>query len=102
MEQMLPLFPQTEGQIATTVEQWDADEAHDTLDRLDGISAPTLVLAGEQDLLTPPWQCKAVADRVHGAEYRLFTGPGSSHGLVLERTEEFVDAVGEFLARHPL
>ena len=27
----------------------------DALDRLDGIKAPTLVIVGEQDLLTPPW-----------------------------------------------
>src|SRR3954471_23111699 len=102
MEQMAPLFPQTEGQIAATVEQWDADEAHDTLDRLDGITAPTLVIAGEQDLLTPPWQCKAVADAISGAEYELFTGPGSSHGLMVERPEEFNRVVAEFLGRHPL
>src|SRR3954471_18193967 len=102
MEQMAPLFPQTESQIATTIEQWDADEAHDTLDRLDGIGAPTLVIAGEQDLLTPPWQCKAVADGIPGAEYELFTGPGSSHGLMMERAEEFNARVAEFLGKHPL
>ena len=27
----------------------------DALDRLGGIRAPTLVIVGEQDLLTPPW-----------------------------------------------
>jgi pimeloyl-ACP methyl ester carboxylesterase len=38
----------------TALRQWQADEEHDTLDRLAGIGAPTLVIAGEQDLLTPP------------------------------------------------
>ena len=102
MEQMLPLFPQTQQQVSTTLEQWDADVAHDTLDRLHGIAAPTLVIAGEQDLLTPPSQCKAVADRIPGAEYELFTGPGSSHGLMMERGEEFNRVVADFLGRHPL
>jgi pimeloyl-ACP methyl ester carboxylesterase len=102
MEQFLPLFPQTEAQVRTTLEQWDADYVHDTLDRLDGIRAPTLVIAGEQDLLTPPWQCKAVADRIPGARYELFTGPGSSHALMLERAEEFAQLVLEFLAEHPI
>src|SRR4051812_43703200 len=102
MEQLAPLFPQTDQQISTTIEQWDADEAPDTLDRLDGIGAPTLVIAGEQDLLTPPWQCKAVAERIPGAEFELFTGPGSSHGLMMERAEEFNRVVADFLGRHPL
>ena len=102
MEQMLPLFPQTQQQVSTTLEQWDADVAHDTLDRLHGIAAPTLVIAGEQDLLTPPSQCKAGADRIPGAEYELFTGPGSSHGLMMERGEEFNRVVADFLGRHPL
>jgi pimeloyl-ACP methyl ester carboxylesterase len=102
VEQFLPLFPQTEEQIQATLEQWDADYAHDTLDRLDAISAPTLVVVGEQDLLTPPWQSKAVADRIPGARYELFTGPGSSHGLMFERAEEFAAVVIGFLAEHPL
>ena len=102
VEQLLPLFPQTPEQIATTAEQWDADLAHDTLDRLGGITAPTLVVAGEQDLLTPVWQGQQVADRIPGARYELFTGPGSSHALGVERAEEFVPMALEFLAQHPL
>ncbi|MEO9222112.1 MAG: alpha/beta fold hydrolase [Mycobacteriaceae bacterium] len=102
MEQMLPLFPSTPGQVATTVEQWDADLAHDSLDRLDQITAPTLVVVGEQDLLTPPWQGRAVADRIPGARFELFTGPGSSHAVGLERAEEFGTLVLDFLAEHPL
>ncbi|HEY3187796.1 MAG TPA: alpha/beta fold hydrolase [Solirubrobacteraceae bacterium] len=100
--EMLPLFPSTEAQVRTTLEQWEADRAHDTLDRLGGIQAPTLVIAGEQDLLTPPWQCKAVADEIPGAEYRLLTGPGSSHALMFERGEEFLGMVSDFLTAHPL
>jgi pimeloyl-ACP methyl ester carboxylesterase len=102
LEAMLPLFPQTEEQIQTTVEQWDADLAHDTLDRLGRIAAPTLVIAGEQDLLTPPERCEQVAGAIPGARYELLTGPGSSHALALERPEEFCALVEAFLAEHPL
>ena len=102
VEQLLPLFPQTQEQVATTAEQWDADLAHDTLDRLGDIAAPTLVVAGEEDLLTPVWQGQQVADRIPGARYELFTGPGSSHALGVERAEEFVPMVLEFLGGHPL
>jgi pimeloyl-ACP methyl ester carboxylesterase len=102
LEEFLPLFPQTAAQIRTTAEQWQADEEHDTLDRLPGIGAPTLVIAGEQDLLTPPWQCQAVAERIPGARYELLTGPGSSHALMMERSEEFIALVLGFLQEHPV
>jgi pimeloyl-ACP methyl ester carboxylesterase len=102
MEQLQPLFPSTEAQIAATARQWRADLEHDTLDRLHEISAPTLVVAGEQDLLTPPWQCRAVADRIPGARYECLSGPGSSHALAFERTEEFVALVRGFLGEQGL
>jgi pimeloyl-ACP methyl ester carboxylesterase len=102
IEQLLPLFPSTEAQMRTTAEQWDADLAHDTLDRLGTITAPTLVIAGEQDLLTPPWHGKQVAAAIPGARLEMFTGPGSSHALGTERAGEFVPLVADFLAAHPL
>jgi len=105
-EQMLaplvPAFPQTEEQMAVTVEQWDADLDHDSLDRLGGITAPTLVLVGEQDLLTPPWQAKKVADAISGARFELLTGPGSSHALHVERLDDLVKITDEFLEANPL
>lgn len=102
IEELLPLFPSTPEQIQACAEQWDADMGHDTLDRLGSISAPTLVIAGEQDLLTPPWHGKQVADTIPGARHELFTGPGSSHALGVERAAEFVPLVAGFLAEHPL
>jgi len=102
VEQLLPLFPSTEQQIATCAEQWDADIAHDAQDRLSQIACPVLVVAGEQDLLTPPWQGKAVAEAVPGAQHRLLTGPGSSHALGVERATEYLPMVLDFLREHPL
>lgn len=102
MEAMLPAFPQSEEQMQVTVEQWDADLLHDSLDELGAITAPTLVVAGEQDLLTPPWQATKVADAIPGARYELLTGPGSSHGLHLERPEELAGLVTTFLGEHPI
>ena len=99
---MVPAFPQTEEQMQVTTEQWDADLAHDTLDRLGAITAPTLVVVGEQDLLTPPWQSKAVADAIPGARYELVTGPGSSHGMHLERPDDLLRIVTGFLRDNPL
>lgn len=96
---MLPAFPQNEEQMQVTVEQWDADLAHDSLDRLGAITAPTLVVVGEQDLLTPQWQAKKVADAIPGAQYELVTGPGSSHGLHIERPADLATIVTGFLGK---
>lgn len=97
LEALLPAFPQDEAQMQVTVEQWDADLVHDTLDRLDAITAPTLVVVGEQDLLTPHWQSRAVAERIPGARFELVTGPGSSHCMHLERPEDLTKLVTGFL-----
>jgi pimeloyl-ACP methyl ester carboxylesterase len=102
LEPMLPAFPQNEEQMQVTTEQWDADLAHDTLDRLGQITAPTLVVVGEQDLLTPQWQSKAVADAIPGARFELVTGPGSSHGLHIERPDDLVRIVTGFLNDHKM
>ena len=61
----------------------------DALDRLDDIHAPTLVLVGEQDLLTPPWVAREVAARIPGARLEIVTGERSSHLLPLERPDDF-------------
>lgn len=95
----VPLFPQTADQVTMTVHQWDADLAHDSLDRLPAITAPTTVLVGEQDLLTPSWQSKVVADAIPGAEYVLVPGPGSSHGMHVERPDDWLGHVTAHLTR---
>ncbi|WP_317930725.1 alpha/beta hydrolase [Halioxenophilus sp. WMMB6] len=98
----IPLFPQTLEQVRVVGEQWQAAFAHDTLSRLPEIKAPTIVLSGEQDLLTSRRQCEEVANAIAGAEIACFDGPGSSHALHFERTEEVTQVVSEFLDRNPL
>lgn len=102
LEPMLPAFPQTDEQMQVTVEQWDADLAHDTADRLGDIAAPTLVIVGEQDLLTPPWQAEKVAKAIPGAQFELLTGPGASHAVHIERPDDVVRLVTGFLDRHAM
>jgi 3-oxoadipate enol-lactonase len=69
----------------------------DALDRLTGVRAPTLVIVGEQDLLTPPWVAQEVADGIPGARLELVTGDGSSHVMPLERPDDFNHLVRNFL-----
>lgn len=71
----------------------------DALDRLSGITAATLVIAGEQDLLTPPWVAREVAAAIPLARLQIVTGDGSSHLLALERPDDFNQLVLNFLAK---
>ncbi len=70
----------------------------DVLDRLADISSPTLMIAGEQDLLTPPWVCREVADRIPGCQFEIIRGDGSSHVVPIERPAAFNHLVMTFLS----
>jgi pimeloyl-ACP methyl ester carboxylesterase len=70
---------------------------HDALDRLGRIEAPTLVVVGEQDLLTPPWVCLEVARKIPGARFEIIKGSGSSHVMPIERPDDFNELVTSFL-----
>ena len=77
--------------------QAEAYVKHDTLSRLGRVTAPTIVISGEQDRLTPPWICREVADAIPNAKYLLVEGDGSSHVLPLERPDDFNRAALSFL-----
>ncbi|MFW9779530.1 MAG: alpha/beta fold hydrolase [Candidatus Heimdallarchaeota archaeon] len=77
--------------------QADAYVKHDTLSRLGDVKAPTLVICGERDRLTPPWVCRRVADAIPGARYHQIDGPGTSHVLPLEKPDDFNAIVMSFL-----
>jgi 3-oxoadipate enol-lactonase len=83
---------------AAYARQAEAYLQFDALDRLGGIKAPTLVIVGEQDLLTPPWVAREVAGGIPGARFEVVTGDGSSHVLPLERPDDFNQLVMDFLA----
>ena len=78
--------------------QADAYGQFDALDRLGAVSAPTLVIVGEQDLLTPPWIAKEVAAAIPGARFEVIRGDGSSHLVPIERPDDFNRLVSDFLA----
>lgn len=73
-----------------------ATQAHDTLERLGAITAPTLVVTGDGDLLIPPANSDVIAARIPGA--RLEKIPGGSHAFNFETPELFNRTVLDFLA----
>lgn len=79
-------------------EQYRADLAHDTLDRLHEIQAPTLVTVGSFDLAAPLVYAREVAAAVPNTELVVFEGGG--HLYNVENPEEFNRVTIEFLRRH--
>lgn len=70
---------------------------HDNRDLLARITAPTLVIAGDQDRTIPVEYSKQVARTIPGAEIQVLEGPGASHALFLERADEVNVATVDFL-----
>ncbi|MBL8835316.1 MAG: alpha/beta fold hydrolase [Alphaproteobacteria bacterium] len=59
------------------------------------IAAPTLVVCGDADVVTPPERCRAVAGAIAGARYRSLGPVG--HGCYVEDPAGFNAAVADFL-----
>ncbi|TKG61888.1 alpha/beta hydrolase [Prauserella endophytica] len=77
-----------------------ASAAHDAWAALPTIGRPTLVLHGTADRLTPPGNGVRLAERIPGAQLRLFGG--ARHAYFLERRQEASAAVLAFLASHTM
>jgi 3-oxoadipate enol-lactonase len=84
---------------AGTAAHFRADLSHETRDRLHQISCPTLVVHGEEDLITLPWYNRTVADLIPNAAY--VTIPRAGHLAWLERPDELNQLIERFLARLP-
>lgn len=72
-----------------------ASNQHDAWDALPGISAPTLILHGDQDRLTPADNLPLLAARIPDARTRLF--PGARHAYFEECRTEASALVSDFL-----
>jgi 3-oxoadipate enol-lactonase len=74
---------------------WRAMAAIDTTTRLGSINVPTLCLAGEVDVSSPPHIVQAIAQGIPGA--RFVVVPGAPHMLFIEQTRVVADAIANFL-----
>jgi pimeloyl-ACP methyl ester carboxylesterase len=74
-------------------------ERPDSGPSLAAIAVPTLVIVGEQDILTPPPLSESLAARIRGAKLVHIAGAG--HLANLEKPDEFNAAVRAFLAGLP-
>jgi len=67
----------------------------DIMDRVHQITAPTLVICGTEDDITPVKYSQYLANKIAGA--RLFIFDGGSHFVFMEKSEEVNRAIEEFL-----
>ena len=72
-----------------------ACDRFDIMDRVRDIQAPTLVVCGSDDLLTPPKYAHYLAEKIPGARLEIIDGAG--HMVMIEKPHEFNSRVMEFL-----
>jgi 3-oxoadipate enol-lactonase len=86
--------------VAWYLRQSHAARTFDVLDQLPAIVAPTHIICGEEDLLTPPRFSREIADAIPGS--LLTTMPAVGHGMFWEATDAFNAEVLNFIDNHPL
>jgi len=74
--------------------QFDACLRHDTVDRLQQISAPTLIMTGDDDPLVPPENSYILKELIPHAELVVF--PGGHHCVMIEKADQFNQKVIDF------
>ena len=73
------------------------DTREDLVDELSSITAPTMVIVGNQDILTPRGDSEEIAERIPDAELVVISG--AAHGLMMEHSTTFNKILIEFLQR---
>jgi 3-oxoadipate enol-lactonase len=70
---------------------------HDAYERLNQLAAPTLVVHGEQDIFVPPANALVLAERIPGAQLRLWPDAGHMYIIDEPRADE---EIARFLLHH--
>ena len=77
--------------------QLNVIQTHDTTGRLDRISAPTLVIAGEEDILIPVSLSKRLQEQIPGADWATTKG---GHACMWEHPGEFNRTYLDWIGAH--
>ena len=97
-EDVAPYFSHVSGlDLGMFLKMLRSAGEHSAEDLLPNVKVPVLVVAGEHDSFTPPAVSRAMAEAIPGAELALL--PAGSHLLPLERREELLAIILDFLAR---
>lgn len=72
-----------------------ACDRFDVLSELESISAPVLILCGEDDLLTPPKYSQFMSEKIPNAKLTII--PQSGHMVMLEQPGVVGDSISQFM-----
>jgi pimeloyl-ACP methyl ester carboxylesterase len=75
--------------------QAEATGRHEARERLPSLKLPVHVIGAEHDILVPAWKSRELAELIPGAKLTIIER--ATHGLNLERAEDFNAAVLDFL-----
>ncbi|NWK57508.1 alpha/beta hydrolase [Verrucomicrobiaceae bacterium N1E253] len=68
---------------------------HDTLNQLEQIQAPALVIGGAEDIFTPAWMAEEIDAKLSNSTLHLY--PESGHAFHWENLEDFNQRVAHFI-----
>jgi 3-oxoadipate enol-lactonase len=88
-------FRPSRGFVAQVSAILDTDDS--LVAELGRITAPTLVIVGNQDILTPRGDSEEIAERIAHAELVVISG--AAHGLMVEHATTFNEVVIDFISR---
>jgi len=74
--------------------QFDACQRHDTGDRLNQLSLPTLIMTGDDDPLVPPQNSHVLKELIGDAELSVFSG--GRHCFFIEYADQFNQKTVDF------
>ena len=83
--------------VECSIGRIDAILAFDRRADLGRIHTPTLIIAAEDDYITPSYFAKALNRAIEGSQLKVFSGGG--HSLAKTRTPDFNQVVLDFLTR---
>ncbi|MEM7007728.1 MAG: alpha/beta fold hydrolase [Thermodesulfobacteriota bacterium] len=95
IKQVMSSVPEDPQALQGYIGQSYACEGHNTVSKLPQISAKTLVMLGENDLIASPRRSKQLSELIPNSELKIF--PAVGHGFWRECQHEVDDLVLDFL-----
>jgi len=95
----LALERMTEMRSSVLLGDLMACDAFDRMDQVEQIRAPTLVLCGAEDRMTPPQLSEYLSKHIGGSTLRIIVDAG--HMVMLERPDEVAESLDKFLRAVP-
>ncbi len=99
LEEMLRIFLDQPTPPQTLIRQTIEGMSFDSYDRLPEIKAPTLIIHGDRDLLSPVQNARILHERIAGSQLRVI--PGVGHCFFWEKPQESAEAMVQFLSAVP-